>query len=169
MDNTEIQEQTNVSGNETGADNNTYIEAIKEMRKNTVNRSDYEKLQEENRNLLKSLVNGETIDLPADKEPVDINALRKDLFLKEHNNLDYAKGLLELREAVKNESGEDIFLPKGHGVQITQADYDTAEKVATAFQHCIDYAEGDSEIFTTELMRITQDNFRPNLTKSKRR
>ena len=169
MDNTEILDQTNVSGNENGADNNTYIEAIKEMRKNTVNRSEYEKLQEENRKLLNSLVNGETIDLPADKEPVDINKLREDLFLKEHNNLDYAKKALELRTALMESGQEDPFLPKGHGVQLTQADYDTAEKVATAFQHCIDYAEGDSEIFTTELMRITQDNFRPNLSKTKRR
>ena len=165
----EILDQTSVSGNETGEDSNAYIEAIKEMKKNTVNRSEYEKLQEENRKLLKSLVNGETIDLPADKEPVDINALREDLFLKEHNNLDYAKKALELREAVMEQGGEDPFLPKGHGVQLTQLDYDTAEKVAAAFQHCIDYAEGDTEIFTTELMRITQDNFRPNLSKTKRR
>lgn len=165
----EILEQTSVSGNETGEDSNAYIEAIKEMKKNTVNRSEYEKLQEENRKLLKSLVNGETIDLPADKEPVDINALRENLFLKEHNNLDYAQGLLDLRKAVMDQSGEDIFLPKGHGIQLTQSDIDSAEKVAAAFQHCIDYAEGDSEIFTTELMRITQDNFRPNLTKTKRR
>lgn len=165
----EILEQTSVSGKETGADNNTYIDAINEMRKNTVNRSEYEKLQEENRKLLNSLINGDTIDLPVEKEPVDINKLREDLFLKEHNNLEYAKMALELRSALIERGEEDPFLPKGHGVQLTQADYDASEKVATAFQHCIDYAQGDSEIFTTELMRITQDNFRPNLTKTKRR
>lgn len=164
----EILEQTSVSGNETVEDGNDYIEAIKEMKKNTVSKSEYEKLQEENRKLLKSLVNGETIDLPADKEPVDISKLREDLFLKEHSNLEYAKLSLKLREAVMEQGGEDTFLPVGHGVQITQADRDTAERVAAAFQHCIDYAEGDSEIFTNELMRITQDNFRPNLAKKRR-
>lgn len=151
-----------VSGEENVYDSNYYIEAIKEMKQNSVSRSDYEKLREENRNLLKSLVNGEIIDRPVDKEPVDINNLRQDLFNKEHSNLDFITKAMELREALIESGEEDPFLPKGHNVQITDSDRATAEKVAAAFQHCIDYADGDSGVFTNELMRITQDTFRPN-------
>ena len=39
----------------------------------------------------------------------------------------------------------------------TNEDYEAAQKVADAFQSCIDVAEGDPEIFTRELMRITKD------------
>ena len=151
-----------VSGEENVYDSNYYIEAIKEMKQNSVSRSDYEKLREENRNLLKSLVNGEIVDRHVDKEPVDINNLRQDLFNKEHSNLDFITKAMELREALIESGEEDPFLPKGHNVQITDSDRATAEKVAAAFQHCIDYADGDSGVFTNELMRITQDTFRPN-------
>lgn len=142
-----------------------YIDTIAEMKRNSVSRSKYEKLQEENRNLLRSLANGETIDQPVVKEPVDIDKLRQDLFNKENNNLDFITKAMELREALIESGQEDPFLPKGHNVQITDADRATAEKVAEAFQHCIDYADGDSGVFTNELMRITKDTFRPNIRK----
>lgn len=153
---------TSVSGEETVYDSNYYIEAIKEMKQNSVSRSEYEKIREENRNLLKSLVNGETIDQHVDKEPVDIDSLRRDLLNNEHNNLDFITKAMELRTALLENGEPDPFIPKGHNVQVTDADVQTANKVAEAFQHCIDYADGDSGVFTNELMRITQDTFRPN-------
>ena len=63
-------EQENV-----GADND-YIEAIKEMKANTVSKEDYNKLKEENKKLLQAVVNGETIELEKQK-PVDIKEIKK--------------------------------------------------------------------------------------------
>lgn len=162
MENYEIKTQVAEVNNNEFDTTQDYIDTIAEMKRNSVSRSDYEKLREENRNLLKSLVNGETIDQPVVKEPVDIDKLRQDLFNKENNNLDFITKAMELREALIEKGEPDPFLPKGHNVQVTDADVKTAEKVAAAFQHCIDYADGDSGVFTNELMRITQDTFRPN-------
>lgn len=147
-----------------------YIDAIAEMKRNSVSRSEYEKVREENKTLLQSIINGETIAQPqVAKEPVDIDALRKDLFGKDHNNLQFVQKALELRSAIIEQGGADPFLPKGHNITLSPADYETANKVAEAFEHCIEYADGDSEIFTNELMRITQDSFRPNFKNIKRR
>lgn len=154
------------SGTEIVEDSNHYIEAIKEMKQNTVSRSEYNKVVEENRNLLKSLVNGETIDAPTKKEEIDIDDLRDSLFNRENTNLEYAKKSLLLRKELMARGMEDPFVPVGHNVQTTEADRATAQKVAEALEHCIEYADGDSSVFTNELMRITKDT--PSLMRQTR-
>lgn len=154
-----------VSGEENVYDSTHYIEAIKEMKQNSVSRSEYNKLKEENKNLLKSLVNGETIDQPVVKEPVDIDKLRHDLYSseKDFSNLEYITKVMTLREALLDKGDADPFLPKGHNISVTDQDIKSANKVAEVFNHCIEYADGNSEVFTNELMRLTQESFRPNL------
>ena len=51
----------------------------------------------------------------------------------------------------------DPFLPYGKQISPTRQDEETAAKVAQIYQECIDYAEGDSEVFTNELQRRTRD------------
>jgi hypothetical protein len=50
--------QTGVSGEEQSNDSADLIKAIKEIRQNSVSREQYEKLQNENRELLDTLING---------------------------------------------------------------------------------------------------------------
>lgn len=157
LNNNVIDEQTSVSGNNTG-DANSYIEAIKEMRKNSVAKADYERLQAENKELMKALVNGETIDIEPPKV-VDVNALRNEIFdaEKEMLNLEYVTKALELRDAVIEAGGDDPFVPHGNKIAPTAEDYEAAERVASVFKECVEYADGDSELFTQELMRRTTD------------
>lgn len=139
-------------------DNNMYIDAINELKANSVSKSDYEQLQSENANLLKALTNNEKLETTA-TEPVRSAAeIRQNLFTGEHNNLDYWAEALALRDAVLRENKEDIFVPKGHNVTPTDSDYESANKVATIVQECIDFANGDSQLFTNELQRRTVDN-----------
>ena len=135
-----------------------YIEAIKEMRKNSVAKADYERLQAENKELMKALVNGETIDIEPPKT-VDVNALRNEIFDadKEMLNLEYVTKALELRDAVIEAGGDDPFLPHGNKIAPTAEDYEAAERVASVFKECVEYADGDSALFTQELMRRTID------------
>lgn len=157
LNNNVINEQTSESGNNTG-EQNSYIEAIKEMRKNSVAKADYERLQAENKELMKALVNGETIDIKPPKV-VDVNALRNEIFDadKELLNLEYVTKALELRAAVIEAGGEDPFVPHGNKIAPTAEDYEAAERVASVFKECVEYADGDSALFTQELMRRTID------------
>ena len=139
-----------------------YLAAIKELKENSVNRSEYDKLRAENKRLIDAVVNGQ----PGQEEPVftkhskeQIDDLRNDLFNspRELNNLEYITKAMELREALMENGEPDPFLPVGKQISPTRDDLEGAEKVAQVYKECIEYAEGDSEVFTNELMRRTRD------------
>lgn len=138
--------------------NEQYIDALKRMQENTVPKEEYKKLQDENRKLLNAFVNGEQIEQPEEKATEeDINALRKKLFDSELNNLDYIDTTLKLRTALIDNGQQDPFLPSGSQVFPTADDIAAANRVADVMQECVDYADGDSGLFTQELMRRTND------------
>ena len=43
----------------------------------------------------------------------------------------------------------------------SRSDYEAAERVATVVRECIEYAKGDSAVFTNELQRRTVDTAIP--------
>lgn len=153
-----IENETSVSQQENVNDSIDYIEAIKEMKQNSVDRSVYDKLKSENKQLLDALVNGKEIDIKKE-EPVDIAKLRKDLFNKDGHmsNLEYVSTALKLRDALIEKGERDPFLPYGDKVNLTAEHYDKAETVATVLKECIEFADGDSGIFTAELQRRTKE------------
>ena len=156
-----IEEETSVTG--TVEDNTQdYLAAIKELKEKSVDRSEYDKLRAENKKLIDAVVNGQ----PGQEEPTvvkhskeQIDELRNDLFNspKELSNLEYITKAMELREALMENGDPDLFFPVGKQISPTRDDLEGAEKVAQVYRECIDYAEGDSEVFTNELMRRTRD------------
>lgn len=151
----EILEQSSVSQQENLDDTNQYIEAIREMKQNSVSKEAYDKLKEENRQLLDSLINGKQVNYTVEKKDVDIGALRKKLSNEDEtlSNLEYAKTALELRDALIDSGEKDPFLPWGHNISPTEEDVTKANRVADVLKECIEYSEGDSELFTNELQR----------------
>ena len=135
------------------------VQAINELKQNSVSKEDYNKVVAEKNKYLKALIDGNQVAEVQKKEPVDIDGLRKELFSgeKDLTNLEYAKKALELRDAIIERDGVDIFVGRGSKLTPTDEDYEAAQRVADGFQQCIDVAQGDSEIFTRELMRITED------------
>ena len=155
------EKEKDVTGN---VEDNTqdYLAAIKELKEKSVDRSEYEKLRAENKKLIDAVVNGqpgqeEQVVVKHSKEQID--ALRNDLFNspRELNNLEFITKTMELREALMENGEPDPFLPVGKQISPTRDDIEGAEKVAQVYKECIDYAEGDSEVFTNELMRRTRD------------
>ena len=106
-----------------------------------------------------ALVIGKEIELGKKEEPVDINKIRKDLFNRDGHmsNLDYISSALKLRDALLEKGERDPFLPYGDKVNLTAEHYDKAETVATVLKECVEFADGDSGIFTAELQRRTKD------------
>ena len=132
------------------------ISEIQKLKENSVSKDEYAKLKKENARLMKTLVEGGQISDPTPKK--SIPDMRKELFENEHlTNLEYCKRALELREAVMAEGGNDPFLPYGEKISPTQEDIDAAERVATVMKNAIEYANGDSQLFTNELLRNTKD------------
>lgn len=144
-----------------------YIEALTEMRNNTVPKADYEKVLAENKQLLDALVQGQTIDVPKEEPPVDVNKLRNDLFNKEMTNLDYASTALALRNELIKRGERDPFIPYGHEYSPDENDASCAQKAADTLQHCIDVANGNPTIFQNELQRCLVDTI-PAIMKNRR-
>ena len=106
--NNSVSQQENVE-----QDTNNYIEAIKEIKANSVSKQAYEKLREENKQLLDSLINGKEIELPKQKEPVDIDKIRSTLFDENRplSKLEYESNALKLRDELLEKGVRDPFLP----------------------------------------------------------
>lgn len=142
-------------------ENLDYIETIKQLKQTTVPKTELEKLQAENKKLLNTLLEGGELDAAATTpQKRTSDEIRKELFSDDadFNNLDFAIKAIELREAILDEGGIDPFVPQGNKIVAEDSDFAAAEKVAEALKSCIEYANGDSEIFTNELMRITVDS-----------
>lgn len=147
-----------------------YISTIKELKENTVSKEKFQKLQEENKRLLNAYANGQKLEgVDVEKETIDVEQLKRDLFLKDNTNLEFVEKALKLREIQIEQTGKDPFLPWGRNVTPSEDDYRSAEKVATVLQECVDVANGDTNIFTNELQRRTVDSMPFNVNKFKRR
>lgn len=139
-------------------DNNQYIQAINELKEKTVDKEKYIKLQQENKKLLDSIVNGTEIDLGKQTEKKKtIKELRDDYFKTDQSNLEFVKNTLALRQAIIDSGKPDPFLPLGNKIIPSDEDIATATRVANVLQECVDYADGDSAAFTNELQRRTVD------------
>jgi hypothetical protein len=152
-------------------DNIDYISAISEIKANSVSREQYEKLKNENKELLDTLINGGQVTNVIEAPTKTIQEMRAELFSKEatekgFTNLEFVEKSLELRDAIIASGGTDPFLPVGRGIELTRDDYEAAEFTAQQFRECIDIAQGNSEVFTAELMRRTVDTGLPTAKKN---
>lgn len=155
---------TTMRNEENAVDNTDYIDAIKELKQNSVDKAKYDALRLENKKLIQTLVNGEVIETPMkdmDKKLDEkIDSLRNALFsenTESMTNLEYWDKTLQLRKALIERGDTDPFVPQGNKVSATQADYDKAEKVATIMQEMVDNAEGDPNVFLNEYQRRVKD------------
>lgn len=139
--------------------NEQYIAAIEEMKANTVSRDAYNKLRNENKQLLDALVSGKELPNTEPEKKVSVEELRKNLFSTDNDmsNLAYVENALALRNSLIEAGERDPFLPYGDKVDITSEHIATAEKVAAGLQEMVDFAEGDSGVFSAEYQRRVKD------------
>ena len=155
-----MQENQNQTQENVNVVEQNYIETIKKLKENSVSREDYDKVVNENKAILESVVNGAaaSTNQEEEKQKRSLSEIRKELFSdKEKTNLHYVELALELRERTIEEGGIDPFLPIGKDIVIQNSDVESAERVAKVLQECVDTAQGDSAIFTNELQRKTRD------------
>ena len=142
--------------------NEQYIAAIEELKASTVSRDAYNKLRNENKQLLDALVSGqEPPQKPVEKPSID--EMRKKLFNIDGtmSNLEYVENVLSLRDALIESGERDPFLPYGDKVDITTEQIDAANRVASGLREMADFAEGDSGVFSAEYQRKVKDTSIP--------
>ena len=150
------EKELNVTGEKVEDMTPDYLAAINELKQNSVNREDYNKLKAENKKLLDSIVNNVPVEVQSPQRK-SIEELRAAYLKEDQTNLEYISNTLKLREALISEGKPDPFLPIGEQILPTDEDVAAANKVASVLQECVDYAEGDSAVFTNELQRRLVD------------
>lgn len=139
------------------------VKAINELRANSVSKDEFEKLKAERNKYLKALIDGNQVDTGEVKNKATVDEVitnaRNKLFSQNEDlsNLEYVETALELRDAILERDGTDIFVGNGSKIAPTAEDYQSAEKVATVLKDCVETAKGDSAIFTRELDRLMRD------------
>lgn len=137
-----------------------YIDEIKELKRNSVTREEYMKLQEENRNLLKSLVEGQVPETTVDETPSrSTEEILKD-FNSDTSNLDHIKYVMELHNK-RLEQGINDFVPTGHEIQPTDEDIRDAKQVEDFLNDLIATADGNPAVFNNEYQRRVVDPILP--------
>ena len=161
IDNENLQEQQPASESENGGSNQIYIDAINELKANSVSKEKYDQLAKERDGLVEALKTGQQITLVEPEKEVDIDELRGELYGdpdKTWRPTEYIEKTLKLRKAVMDKGERDPFLPNGLDYQETEDDRRYAANTAQTYQECLDYAQGDDQLFVNELMRRTKDD-----------
>ena len=154
-------ENENVVETEQTNEYQEYIDTIADLKANSVSKEKYDQLMAEKKQLIEALKSGQQITEVVEDKPVDINQLRNELYGKPEqsmSNLEYVTKTLQLRNAIIEAGGDDPFMPNGSGYTYDKTDAEKAAYVAQVFQECVDYADGDDQLFTQELMRRTKDD-----------
>ena len=141
-------------------------EEVLDIKKNYVKKEDYDKVQNDYRDLVKSILDGGELPAknPNEEEAPNISELRKELYSdpnKSFTNLEYVEKTLKLREEIIKETGKDPFLPAGiKGEDPFKTDAEranaeaSAEKVAKILSDAVKEANGDPETFDVILSKI---------------
>ena len=154
-----MENQENLVPNEEASMETDYVEAIKNLKQNSVSKADYDALRLENKKLLQAVVNGQTIEVEPEEPEVDLAQLRKNVFDNpDQTNLEYVTNVLKLRDAVLEKEGYDVFVPQSSQYSPTQDDIARANKVAEQFQEMVDIADGNPNVFLNEFQRRVKDD-----------
>lgn len=161
------EEQINGTGTVEDDSAQDYLEAIKSLKQNSVDKALYDKVKAENKKLLDSIVNGTEVALDVKKqEEPTIQELRERVFNNPNQtNLEYVTNVLKLRERLIEEGNDDPFIASSSQYSPTNADYERANRVATILQDMVDVADGDSAVFLNEYQRRVKEVNIPNKKK----
>lgn len=165
------EELFNEAGEQMSNDSADYIAAINEMKQNSVSKEQYNKLKNENKQLLDALVSNKQIDVPEEKPKLSVADARKDFAQACENgctHLEYFEKALALRTAVLEAGGPDPFLPTGSKVQPTYEQIERQNIIHEGLQQMIDFADGDPGIFNAEYQRRVVDTMPASIKKNYR-
>ena len=156
QENENLKNQNSDSGDV--VDNTDYIEALKDLKQNSVNKDKYDALKSENKKLLEALVNGQQVEV----QPEGSKLESRDTYYKKYkennfpNDLEYWDNFLKLREATIKEYGQDPCVtgsygltPEGVKQDPAYGEAETIEEQMDIIKGFIEESEGNPIVFET--------------------
>lgn len=141
-----------------------YVQAIKELKANSVPKEKYEKVVKQNKELLDSVLNGKEVKVPQNESAEDkrnkLKTLSKEMAQaqdKGMTNLEYVTKALEYRKTAISLGLQDPFLPNGP-MGPTELDISSANKTAEVLQSLVDKSEGNPTVFRNLFTQTVRDD-----------
>lgn len=134
---------------ESNADNDL-VEALKQVKANSVSKDDYNKLRADNKKLIDALVSGEQLAQESPLAQRSVEDLQKAIFEHKGTDLEMAADILDLYDRQK-EVGNNLFISSTNNMspsEVQDAEYN-AEAVANYLRDVIKKCDGDSSKFHT--------------------
>ena len=133
-----------------------YIDALNKIKENMVDKTKYDKLAEDNKKLVEALASGSHFEEEEEEKGEPSSDIAKRIFKNSkryRNDLEFFTDALAYRDALIEEGQVDPFLPFNHDYSPDESDVQKAQDIADALKECVEYAQGDPKLFTSELMR----------------
>lgn len=143
---------------DTAAENTDYIEAMAQLKQNSVSKDKYDTLKTENKKLLEALVNGGQVEAQSEGSKLE----SRDVYYKKYkennfsSDLEYWDNFLKLREATINEYGQDPCVtgsygltPEGTKQDPAYGEAETIEEQMNTIKGFIEESEGNPIVFET--------------------
>lgn len=152
----------NINENEIETPEQSLVEQVVELKKNSVSKDEYNKLAQQNKELMAALIEGGQVEgEPSEPEPIDISKLVTEMRQMDNTTLDieYVQKALDYRNAVIEQFGEenDPFCPTQSRFTPSNEDKEKAQNVADVFQQCIEESKGNNAVFLALLQERTRD------------
>lgn len=136
-----------------------YIDALNNLKQNTVSKEEYNKVVADNKKLVESLCNSgmTSTEEPETRRATDeeVQYLHDKLMTSNscRSDLELLDTALKLRAARLSRGEPDGALIHNHERRLTDADVDSRMYIIDGLQHMVDYSDGDSKLFISERQR----------------
>lgn len=158
-----MDEQLNNTINENENEQNEsqkYIEAMAQLKANSVSKEKYEKLEQENQQLINALKEGSQIEMVSDEEKPSLKELAEVISDEnfEVTNMEGWSKALEFRKAAIEAGMRDPFLPNSRDYAYNEADGARAQLIADTLENIISQANGNPDVFNALCKQYIKDD-----------
>lgn len=120
-------------------------------------REEMARMAEDNKAIMKQLLEGGEFQTPKQEDTRSIPDIIKAMNSDNISDVEYATLALAYRDKCISEGYGDPFVGKGHKYTADEREAEKAQNFADSIKHCIEYSEGNNEVFINEVNRITVD------------
>lgn len=159
MDEQQINTQINENENEQN-DSQKYIEAMAQLKANSVSKEKYEKLEQENQQLINALKEGSQIEMVNEEEKPSLKELAEVISDErfEVTNMEGWKKALEFRKAAIEAGMRDPFLPTSKDYNYNPEDSARAQLIADTLEDIISKSNGNPDMFNAMAKQFVKDD-----------
>ena len=123
-----------------------YISALGDLKANSVEKSEYDRILAENAKLTNALASGFRVEEEEEETPIDVAAVRKRLLTYNYSNdMEYFSDMKILRDELMKQ-GIDPFVNKS--AENLSAEISNAEQVGALIDYALEEANGDPVKFS---------------------